>query len=142
MVHVLQVAYHTPPRFPIDVIHHIREGASILFKRLGLRDFARIDGWFLPSSALGSSISDDKFGKSEFGTILFTDINLVRHISSFIELLSYHGFVFIMLMFFMCHYHRLAGWSKPVFSFSKPPRCTSLLLFFVLKATRPIHIFN
>lgn len=76
----LQVAYHTPPRFPIDVIQQIREGASILFKRLGLRDFARIDGWFLPSSTLGSSMSDDKFGKSEFGTIVFTDINLVRHL--------------------------------------------------------------
>ncbi|KAL8102115.1 uncharacterized protein LOC141678502 [Apium graveolens] len=72
-----QVAYHTPPRFPIDVIQHIREGASILFKRLGLRDFARIDGWFLPSSTLGSSISDDKFGKSDSGTIIFTDINLI-----------------------------------------------------------------
>lgn len=118
----LQVAYHTPPRFPIDVIHHIREGASILFKRLGLRDFARIDGWFLPSSTLGSSILDDKFGKSKFGTIIFTDINLVRHLSNFTEVLSCNAFVFIMLVIFMCYYHRLVGWSKPVFSFSKPPR--------------------
>ncbi|KAB2087617.1 hypothetical protein E1A91_A04G124400v1 [Gossypium mustelinum] len=72
-----QVAYHTPPRFPIEVIKNIREGASLLFQRLGLRDFARIDGWFLPSSTKSLSSSEDKFGITEFGTVLFTDINLI-----------------------------------------------------------------
>ncbi|XP_021289787.1 uncharacterized protein LOC110420741 [Herrania umbratica] len=72
-----QVAYHTPPRFPIDIIKSIREGASLLFQRLGLRDFARIDGWFLPSSAKALSSSEDKYGMTELGTILFTDINLI-----------------------------------------------------------------
>ncbi|MCL7023324.1 hypothetical protein MKW94_028513 [Papaver nudicaule] len=73
-----QVAYHTPPRFPTDVIEMIREGASLLFKRFGLRDFARIDGWFLPSSHLSSSAeNDNKFGRSKSGTIIFTDINLI-----------------------------------------------------------------
>lgn len=79
----LQVAYHTPPRFPIDVINSIREGASLLFLRLGLRDFARIDGWFLPSSTHVFSSSETKYGRTEWGTILFTDINLVRQISNF-----------------------------------------------------------
>lgn len=74
----LQVAYHTPPRFPEDVIRNIREGASLLFQRLGLRDFARIDGWFLPPSAHTAYLSGNKFGRSESGTIVFTDINLVR----------------------------------------------------------------
>ncbi|GMH30036.1 hypothetical protein Nepgr_031879 [Nepenthes gracilis] len=37
------VAYHTPPRFPLDVIENIRDGASLLFQRLGLSDFAPID---------------------------------------------------------------------------------------------------
>ncbi|KAL6987925.1 hypothetical protein U1Q18_013671 [Sarracenia purpurea var. burkii] len=72
-----QVAYHTPPRFPLDVIQSIRDGASVLFKRLGLRDFARIDGWFLPPSAHVSSSSESKFGKTDLGTIIFTDINLI-----------------------------------------------------------------
>ncbi|GLT89350.1 hypothetical protein SLE2022_073350 [Rubroshorea leprosula] len=72
-----QVAYHTPPRFPVDVIESIREGASLLFQRLGLRDFARIDGWFLPSTTYFLSSSENKFGKTESGTILFTDINLI-----------------------------------------------------------------
>ncbi|KAL5742417.1 hypothetical protein ACOSP7_029149 [Xanthoceras sorbifolium] len=72
-----QVVYHTPPRFPIDVINSIREGASLLFQRLGLRDFARIDGWFLPSSTNVFSSSEGKHGRTESGTILFTDINLI-----------------------------------------------------------------
>lgn len=72
-----QVAYHTPPRFPIDVIENIREGASLAFRRFGLRDFARIDGWFLPSSFPLSSSSENSFGRSESGTIIFTDINLI-----------------------------------------------------------------
>lgn len=57
------------------MIKNIREGASLLFKKLGLRDFARIDGWFLPSSNKFSS--GGKIGETEMGTILFTDINLV-----------------------------------------------------------------
>lgn len=72
-----QVAYHTPPRFPIDVIQIIREGASLLFKQFGLRDFARIDGWFLPPSANISSSLENKYGRTGLGTIIFTDINLI-----------------------------------------------------------------
>ncbi|XP_015897668.4 uncharacterized protein LOC107431289 isoform X1 [Ziziphus jujuba] len=72
-----QVAYHTPPRFPIDVIETIREGASLLFKQLGLSDFARIDGWFLPNSVNDSSLSDSKFGRTKWGTVIFTDINMI-----------------------------------------------------------------
>ncbi|KAK9154061.1 hypothetical protein Sjap_001541 [Stephania japonica] len=71
-----QVAYHTPPRFSIDVIEYIRKGASLLFHKLGLRDFARIDGWFLPRVDIVSKDST-KFGKCESGTIVFTDINLI-----------------------------------------------------------------
>ncbi|KAK3029514.1 hypothetical protein RJ639_037535 [Escallonia herrerae] len=73
----LQVAYHTPPRFPMDVIDSIRKGASLLFQRFGLRDFARIDGWFLPSSACTFSSLENKFGRTESGAVLFTDINLI-----------------------------------------------------------------
>ncbi|GMH23138.1 hypothetical protein Nepgr_024981 [Nepenthes gracilis] len=71
-----QVAYHTPPRFPLDVIENIRDGASLLFQRLGLSDFARIDGWYLPPSACISS-SGEKFGRTNSGIVLFTDINLI-----------------------------------------------------------------
>ncbi|VAH26076.1 unnamed protein product [Triticum turgidum subsp. durum] len=74
-----QVAYHTPPRFPAEVIDCIRKGVSLLFRHFGLRDFARIDGWFLPSPAtsLPSSENGVKFGNTEYGAVLFTDINLI-----------------------------------------------------------------
>lgn len=72
-----QVVYHTPPRFPAGTIEIIREGASLLFQKLGLRDFARIDGWFLPPSTSATYFANNKFGRTEAGAILFTDINLI-----------------------------------------------------------------
>lgn len=42
-----------------------------MFRILGLRDVARIDGWLLPQGQSGESSS---------GTVVFSDINLVRHI--------------------------------------------------------------
>ncbi|KAK7294798.1 hypothetical protein RJT34_17694 [Clitoria ternatea] len=72
-----QVAYHTPPRFPLDVIENIRRGASLLFQQLSLQDFARIDGWFLPNPGSKLSSSEREFGRTESGTIIFTDINLI-----------------------------------------------------------------
>ncbi|TVU37113.1 hypothetical protein EJB05_10406, partial [Eragrostis curvula] len=74
-----QVTYHTPPRFPAEVIDCIRQGVSLLFRHLGLHDFARIDGWFLttPVTSLHSSENSSKFGNTKYGTVLFTDINLI-----------------------------------------------------------------
>ncbi|KAL9256034.1 D-alanine--D-alanine ligase-like protein [Drosera capensis] len=72
----VQVSYHTPPHFCLDVMASIREGASLLFERLGLCDFARIDGWYLPSPA-PVSFSGQKFGRTNSGFVLFTDINLI-----------------------------------------------------------------
>ncbi len=53
-----QVRYHCPPRFDNETIEKIQVLAEQLFSILGLRDFARIDGWLL----------DD-------GNIWFSDIN-------------------------------------------------------------------
>lgn len=76
-----QVAYHTPPRFSVDVIEHIRKGAAMLFRYLGLRDFARIDGWFLPSADSSSADMQNEnmklFGNLKSGTVIFSDINLI-----------------------------------------------------------------
>ncbi|KMZ73515.1 D-alanine--D-alanine ligase [Zostera marina] len=74
-----QVVYHTPPRFTTEVIDCIRQGASLLFRIFGLRDFARIDGWFLPSSdsTLISTKENNKFGHTTSGTVYFIDINLI-----------------------------------------------------------------
>lgn len=43
-----QVKYHCPPRFSNEVIEKIQVRAEQLFTVLGMRDFARFDGWILP----------------------------------------------------------------------------------------------
>lgn len=43
-----QVKYHCPPRFSNEVIEKIQVQAEQLFTVLGMRDFARFDGWLLP----------------------------------------------------------------------------------------------
>jgi len=47
-----QTRYHCPPRFEDALITKIREEAEHLFKVLGLRDFARLDGWVLPDGKI------------------------------------------------------------------------------------------
>ncbi len=41
------VAYHCPPRFPDEIIAAIQRAAEVLFEFFGMRDFARLDGWWL-----------------------------------------------------------------------------------------------
>jgi D-alanine--D-alanine ligase len=50
--------YYCPPRFSEDIVAKIRTQAESLFKKLGLKDFVRIDGWV-----------------SSSGDILFSDFN-------------------------------------------------------------------
>ena len=40
-----QVRYHCPPRFNNETIERIQVQAEQLFTALGMRDFARFDGW-------------------------------------------------------------------------------------------------
>lgn len=47
-----QVRYHCPPRFDNETIERIQVQAEQLFKLLGLRDFARFDGFLLPDGKL------------------------------------------------------------------------------------------
>lgn len=47
-----QVTYHCPPRFSSEIIEKIQVQAEQLFKILGMRDFARFDGWLLPDGNL------------------------------------------------------------------------------------------
>lgn len=47
-----QVKYHCPPRFSNEVIEKIQVQAEQLFKVLGMRDFARFDGWLLPDGSI------------------------------------------------------------------------------------------
>jgi D-alanine--D-alanine ligase len=47
-----QVTYHCPPRFDNETIEKIQVQAEQLFVVLGMRDFARFDGWLLPDGRL------------------------------------------------------------------------------------------
>ncbi|MDD5585429.1 MAG: hypothetical protein PHY92_00540 [Alphaproteobacteria bacterium] len=53
-----RVAYHCPPRFPDDIIASIQRAAEVLFFFFDMRDFARLDGWWLKN-----------------GNIVFSDFN-------------------------------------------------------------------
>ena len=53
-----QATYHCPPRFPNEIVDKIRHQAQDLFTHFGMRDFARLDGWWLKD-----------------GRVLFTDLN-------------------------------------------------------------------
>ncbi|MBU0981982.1 hypothetical protein KKC94_04805 [Patescibacteria group bacterium] len=47
-----QVTYHCPPRFDNSTIEKIQVQAEQLFTVLGMRDFARFDGWLLPDGKI------------------------------------------------------------------------------------------
>ncbi|KAL2635787.1 hypothetical protein R1flu_007266 [Riccia fluitans] len=78
-----QVHFHTPPRFSLETISQIRHGAARLFQLLGLRDFARVDGWLLPPSnkislnSRGGRNTNLPVGQVEDGFVVFSDINLM-----------------------------------------------------------------
>jgi D-alanine--D-alanine ligase len=46
------VAYHSPPRFSDDQITNIQKQAEEIFSLLGMRDFARLDGWIMPDGKI------------------------------------------------------------------------------------------
>ncbi|MBU1683512.1 hypothetical protein KJ742_06250 [Patescibacteria group bacterium] len=47
-----QVTYHCPPRFDNTVIERIQIQAQQLFTLLGMKDFARFDGWLMPDGKI------------------------------------------------------------------------------------------
>ncbi|KAM3205135.1 hypothetical protein P3L10_028545 [Capsicum annuum] len=54
-----------------------RQELHYYVSNLGLRDFARIDGWLLPPSTKSFTSAGNKFGRTDSGTVIFTDINLI-----------------------------------------------------------------
>ncbi len=46
------VSYHSPPRFTDRQISEIQKNAESIFKLLGMRDFARLDGWLMPDGKI------------------------------------------------------------------------------------------
>lgn len=46
------VSYHSPPRFTDSQIAEIQKNAESIFNLLGMRDFARLDGWLMPDGKI------------------------------------------------------------------------------------------
>lgn len=82
----MQVAYHTPARFGTDAVEQIRASAAETFRVLGLRDFARLDGFFMPEGDPAvdwgaSAVQAPSVGRSaaaaKGGHPVFTDVNII-----------------------------------------------------------------
>ena len=61
---------HTPGRFSDGILKHIRASAERLFAELGLRDFARIDGWFVDEREAARLLDAP-------APVLFTEVNII-----------------------------------------------------------------
>ena len=82
-----QVRYHCPPRFDNETIEKIQVQAEQLFTVLGLRDFARFDGWLLPDGKLWfsdfnpiSGMEQNSFLFQQSSRVGFSHRNLLRFI--------------------------------------------------------------
>ena len=61
---------HTPGRFSDGILKHIRASAERLFAELGLRDFARFDGWFVDEREAARLLDAP-------APVLFTEVNII-----------------------------------------------------------------
>ncbi len=82
-----QVTYHCPPRFPNHMVERIQIQAEQLFKLLGMRDFARFDGWLLPDGNLWfsdfnptSGMEQNSFLFQQSSQIGMSHQDLLRHV--------------------------------------------------------------
>lgn len=82
-----QVRYHCPPRFSNDVIEKIQVQAEQLFVALGMRDFARFDGWLMPDGNLWfsdfnpiSGMEQNSFLFQQTARVGFSHRDLLRYV--------------------------------------------------------------
>ncbi|MDO8562074.1 MAG: hypothetical protein Q7S05_04615 [bacterium] len=82
-----QVSYHCPPRFDDTVIERIQAQAEQLFAFFGMRDFARFDGWVLPSGKIWfcdfniiSGMEQNSFLFQQSARIGMTHTDVLRYI--------------------------------------------------------------
>lgn len=82
-----QVTYHCPPRFDNATIERIQVQAEQLFTLLGMRDFARFDGWLMPDGNLWfsdfnpiSGMEQNSFLFQQAARIGMSHRDLLRHI--------------------------------------------------------------
>ncbi len=82
-----QVRYHCPPRFDNETIEKIQVQAEQLFVLLGMRDFARFDGWLLPDGKLWfsdfnpiSGMEQNSFLFQQTSRVGFSHRDLLRYV--------------------------------------------------------------
>lgn len=77
-----RVAYHAPARFGEDGVARVRRRAEEAFQKLGLRDCARLDGFYMPRDHPATRRPEDdangekKTETSRDGEPVFTDVNV------------------------------------------------------------------
>ncbi len=81
------VTYHSPPRFADTAIEKIQAQAEQLFSLFGMRDFARFDGWILPSGNIWfcdfntvSGMEQNSFLFQQGSRVGLTHSDILRHI--------------------------------------------------------------
>ncbi len=82
-----QVHYHCPPRFDNETIERIQVQAEQLFNILGVRDFARFDGWLLPDGKIWfsdfnpvSGMEQNSFLFQQAARVGFSHRDILRYI--------------------------------------------------------------
>lgn len=81
------VRYHCPPRFSNETIEKIQVKAEQLFKVLGMRDFARFDGWLMPDGNIWfsdfnpiSGMEQNSFLFQQTSRVGFSHRDLLRYV--------------------------------------------------------------
>lgn len=81
------VHYHCPPRFDNETIERIQVQAEQLFNILGVRDFARFDGWLLPDGKIWfsdfnpiSGMEQNSFLFQQTSRIGFSHRDILRYV--------------------------------------------------------------
>ena len=81
------VTYHSPPRFDDLAIERIQAQAEQLFALFGMRDFARFDGWILPSGEIWfsdfntvSGMEQNSFLFQQGSRVGLTHANVLRYV--------------------------------------------------------------
>ena len=84
-----RVRYHCPPRFSNEVVEKIQVEAEQLFVALGMRDFARFDGWLLPDGKIWfsdfnpiSGMEQNSFLFQQGSRVGLSHRDLLRHVVS------------------------------------------------------------
>lgn len=82
-----RVTYHCPPRFGNKIVEQIQVQAEQLFTLLGMRDFARFDGWVLPNGKIWfcdfnplSGMEQNSFLFQQTSRIGFSHSDILRYV--------------------------------------------------------------